>query len=184
MTMQCTRRFVESNFLQIFSKKSKINLTHYLCGFLHYYGVIVLIIAKSDGFIRNQPSSPVISFKASELATIFIAATAFMYFWYKQHETNMIFINLRKNKTGKVVTETHLMPKGGLFKYISSPHMTTEVALYLILYILLQQNTSYIYLFAWVFSNQFLNSLLTHQWYKQTFSDYPKERKAFIPFVI
>lgn len=96
----------------------------------------------------------------------------------------MIFINLRKSKTGAVVTETHLLPKGGLFKYVSSPHMTCEVAMYLTLYVLLHKNTSFIYCLAWVVSNQFSNSLLTHRWYKETFSDYPKERKAFIPFLI
>lgn len=54
LTLQCSRRFIESNFLQIFSKKSKMNLTHYLCGYLHYYGVFVLIVAKGDGFIRGE----------------------------------------------------------------------------------------------------------------------------------
>lgn len=54
MTLQCTRRFIESNFLQIFSKKSKINLTHYMCGYLHYYGVFVLIAAKGEGFINGK----------------------------------------------------------------------------------------------------------------------------------
>lgn len=54
MTLQCTRRFIESNFLQIFSKKSKINLSHYLCGYLHYYGVFVLIVAKGDGFVNGE----------------------------------------------------------------------------------------------------------------------------------
>lgn len=53
MVLQCTRRFVETNFLQIFSKKSKINLSHYLVGYLHYYGVMVLILAKAAGFIES-----------------------------------------------------------------------------------------------------------------------------------
>lgn len=96
----------------------------------------------------------------------------------------MIFINLRKNKKGAVVTETHLVPKGGMFDYVSSPHMTCEVAMYAALYILLHQNTSYIYCLAWVFTNQFSNSLLTHRWYKETFSNYPQNRKAFIPFLV
>ncbi|KAG5670163.1 hypothetical protein PVAND_000444 [Polypedilum vanderplanki] len=183
MTLQCTRRFVETNFLQIFSKKSKINLTHYMCGYLHYYGVIVLIIAKSEGFTRDQ-NIPLITFKSSEMFRVFIATMLFIYLWYKQYESNMIFINLRKNKSGKVTTEIHLMPKGGWFEYVSSPHMTSEVGMYLVLYILLFQNTSYIYCLLWVVSNQFSNALLTHQWYKDTFSDYPKNRKAFIPFLI
>jgi 3-oxo-5-alpha-steroid 4-dehydrogenase 3 / polyprenol reductase len=96
----------------------------------------------------------------------------------------MIFINLRKNKTGNVVTETHLLPKGGLFKYVSSPHMTCEIAMYLVLFIVLHQNTSYIYCLAWVITNQLANALLTHQWYKDTFSDYPTARKALIPYIL
>lgn len=182
MTLQCTRRFIETNFLQIFSKKSKINLTHYLCGYLHYYGVIVLIIAKADGFLSNQAKVS-FEFNLSEVLLASIVVPIFIFLWYKQFETNMIFINLRKDKTGKVATETHLMPKGGLFKYISSPHMSTEVGMYLILYLLIFKNSSYIYCLAWVVSNQFMNSILTHKWYKETFSDYPKERKAFIPFI-
>lgn len=113
-----------------------------------------------------------------------LSSAIFIYFWYKQFESNMIFINLRKNKSGSVVTETHLLPKGGLFTYVSSPHMTCEVAMYAVLYALLHQNTSYVYCLAWVVTNQFSNALLTHRWYRETFSDYPKERKAFIPFII
>lgn len=120
----------------------------------------------------------------AEVFLAFLTSIIFVYFWYKQFESNMIFINLRKNKTGSVVTETHLLPKGGLFKYVSSPHMTCEVAMYAVLYLLLHQNTSYIYCLAWVVTNQFSNALLTHRWYKETFSDYPKERKAFIPYLI
>lgn len=120
----------------------------------------------------------------AEVFLAFLTSIIFVYFWYKQFESNMIFINLRKNKSGSVVTETHLLPKGGLFKYVSSPHMTCEVAMYAVLYLLLHQNTSYIYCLAWVVTNQFSNALLTHRWYKETFSDYPKERKAFIPYLI
>lgn len=120
----------------------------------------------------------------AEVFLAFLTSIIFVYFWYKQFESNMIFINLRKNKSGSVVTETHLLPKGGLFKYVSSPHMTCEVAMYAVLYLLLHQNTSYIYCLAWVITNQFSNALLTHKWYKETFSDYPKERKAFIPYLI
>lgn len=119
-----------------------------------------------------------------ELIKAILVTIVFLYFWYKQYESNMIFINLRKNKTGSVVTETHLVPRGGLFEYVSSPHMTCEVAMYLILYVLLSQNTSYIFCLGWVVTNQISNAYLTHQWYRSHFSDYPKDRKFFIPFVL
>lgn len=160
-----------------------MNLTHYICGYLHYYGLFVLIVAKAEGFTTASSGT---EFKISpgELIKATTVTIIFLYFWYKQYESNMIFINLRKNKSGDVVTETHLIPRGGLFEYVSSPHMTCEVALYLILYVLLNENTSYIFCLGWVVTNQMSNSYLTHQWYRQHFSDYPKERKFFIPFVL
>lgn len=183
MTIQCTRRFIETNFLQIFSKKSKINLTHYLCGYLHYYGCIVLIVAKADGFNRDQ-TSPTIELRPFEVISAFLVSLIFLFFWFKQFESNMIFINLRKSRDGKISTESHLMPSGGWFEYVSSPHMTAEIGMYLTLYIVLFQNTSYLYCLAWVITNQLSNALLTHRWYKENYKNYPQERKALIPFII
>lgn len=182
MTLQCTRRFIESNFLQIFSKRSKINLTHYLCGYLHYYGVFVIIVAKGAGFEGGEKTEFKIT--PNEAIPALGLSIVFIYFWYKQYESNMIFIYLRKSKTGKVATEAHLIPRGGLFQYVSSPHMTCEVAMYCVLYILLRQNSSLIYCLAWVITNQFSNALLTHKWYQQNFSNYPAQRKALIPFIV
>jgi len=135
-------------------------------------------------FVGQLPAAAV-AFKYSsfEILLAAVASVAFLYFWYKQFESNMIFIKLRKNKSG-TATEVHLVPRGGLFQFVSSPHMTCEVAMYAVLYCLLYQNTSCIYCFAWVLTNQLSNALLTHKWYKETFSDYPKERKALIPFLI
>lgn len=144
--------------------------------------VVILLNILTDFFKGQFP--PTLTFAPVEVFLAIVTSVIFIYFWFKQYECNMIFINLRKNKSGVVTTETHLLPKGGLFKYLSSPHMTCEVAMYAALFILLHQNTSYIYCLAWVVTNQFSNALLTHRWYKETFSDYPKERKAFIPFLI
>lgn len=125
-----------------------------------------------------------IDFQPHEVIVAVVCSIAFLYFWYKQYKSNLIFINLRKNKNGKVTSEKHLVPKGGLFKYVSSPHMTCEITMYSILYILLNQNTSFIYCLIWVLSNQIANAILTHKWYKSTFEDYPTERKAIIPCLL
>lgn len=182
MTLQCTRRFVETNFLQIFSKKSKMNLTHYLVGFLHYYGVMVLILAKASGFVEGGVDLPFYTVK--EVFLSILSIFLFIFVWYKQFESNLIFINLRKGKDGKVVTEKHLLPQGGWFKYVTSPHMLSEILMYIILYILLHSNTTYIYCLIWVLSNQISNAWLTHKWYLENFPKFPKERKAIIPFLL
>lgn len=155
-----------------------------MCGYLHYYGLVILILAKSDGFNSSQPFKQEISLEATQLLAACVSITFFIYMWYKQFETNMIFIKLRQEGSGKVNTERHMMPKGGWFNYVSSPHMTTEIGMYAALFILLNKNSSYIYCLTWVLSNQISNALLTHKWYMTTFKDYPKDRKAIIPFIL
>lgn len=54
LTLQCARRFYETSFVQIFSSKSKINISHYLVGYLHYFGAVVAILLNAEGFVRGE----------------------------------------------------------------------------------------------------------------------------------
>ncbi|XP_037958890.1 polyprenol reductase-like, partial [Teleopsis dalmanni] len=96
-----------------------------------------------------------------------------------------ILVNLRKNpQTGEVSTEKHLLPRGGFFNLISSPHMFFEIVMYAVLLSLLPRCTSWYFIVFWVLSNQTMNALLTHKWYKDNFKDYPKNRRALFPLVL
>lgn len=115
--------------------------------------------------------------------TQILGVVIFGFAWVNQYRSAKILANLRKNFAGQVVTVEHKLPKGGLFEYISSPHLTCEVLIYLSLYMILYNNESFKYVFFWVLSNQIETSLLNHWWYKKTFKNYPKKRKAFIPLI-
>lgn len=54
MALQCARRFYETNFVQIFSKNNKINISHYIVGYLHYFGVILALLVNTEGFIKGK----------------------------------------------------------------------------------------------------------------------------------
>lgn len=67
----------------------------------------------------------------------------------------MILVNIRKDsKTGQVKTENHLLPTGGFFNVISSPHMFFEIVMYVVLLGLLPQSFTWKLVAIWVFSNQ------------------------------
>lgn len=108
-------------------------------------------------------------------------ATLFLCAWINQFHSNILLSNLRKNSTGQVITQKHIMPTGGYFEYVSSPHMFFEILIYISLFGILHQNTSWKYVVIWVVSNQIINARLTHQWYLKTFKNYPQSRKALIP---
>lgn len=98
--LQIFRRFYETHFIQIFSKKSKINIAHYLVGYLHYYGAILAILAHAPGFVSGTPVSLIYLRQLIDIRIGFFSAL-FIYAWCHQFLSNLILINLRKNKSGK-----------------------------------------------------------------------------------
>lgn len=182
ITMQCVRRFYETNFIQIFSSKSKINLSHYIVGYLHYFGCIAAVLANTEGFVRGTTPS---SFSFQKITMMqFICCFMFHFSWAQQYKSNMILVNLRKDTAGNTVTEKHLMPQGGFFQFVSSPHMFFEVAMYVAISGVIPASSTWAYIVIWVIANQTENAWLTHKWYKENFKNYPKRRFAIYPYIL
>ncbi|KAJ6646613.1 Polyprenol reductase [Pseudolycoriella hygida] len=180
--LQCIRRFYETHFVQVFSSTSKMNLSHYIVGYFHYFGAFLAVISQAQGFVRGSLSE---SIKWNDITLLHcVAVGLFLYAWYNQFMSNLILASLRKNHSGEVITQKHLLPTGGYFESVSSPHMYFEVVIYVALYIILYNNSSWLFVMCWVISNQAENAWLTHQWYIETFPDYPKSRKAIFPNIL
>ncbi len=80
--------------------------------------------------------------------------------------------------------ETHyVIPRTRLFKYISCPNLYGELIEWLG-FAILCWNLPALTFFLWTAANLIPRALSHHQWYKEKFPDYPKERKAIIPFMI
>lgn len=50
LSLQCIRRCYETYCLQVFAKDSKMNLSHYIAGLLHYFAVIVAAVGQGPLF--------------------------------------------------------------------------------------------------------------------------------------
>ncbi|KAJ3060196.1 Steroid 5-alpha-reductase det2 [Quaeritorhiza haematococci] len=79
---------------------------------------------------------------------------------------------------------TYVIPRGGLFEYISNPHYFGECIQWLGWGIATWSEPGFTFaVYTW--SNIATRALTSHRWYKKTFGDaYPKNRKAIIPFLI
>lgn len=75
------------------------------------------------------------------------------------------------------------IPQGFMFKYISCPNHFGEILEWLGFAILCNNLAAWSF-FAWTFSNLAPRAFDHHKWYKQNFKEYPKERKALIPFIV
>ena len=93
-------------------------------------------------------------------------------------KSDNMLMNLRKpGETG------YKIPQGFLFEKISCPNLFGEIV----------EWTGYAFMIGalpawsfaiWTFVNLVPRALDHHKWYLQKFTDYPKERKAVIPFVL
>ncbi|XP_041972812.1 polyprenol reductase-like [Aricia agestis] len=179
--LQTSRRYYETSCLQVFSKSAKINIIHYLVGHVHYCGIILTSIGGAPLFCGNQDREKINWIDGRTTVVALPCIAIFLWAWQEQYQSNVILANLRKDKkSGEVVTEKYKVPMGRMFNYVSSPHRFCEIVLYLVYFVLIPTKTYFI-IFLWVLGNQVLGAKYTNDWYKNTFKEFPKDKKAIIP---
>ncbi len=97
-------------------------------------------------------------------------------FFINQYHDHLL-IQLRKSNG-----QTYKIPYGGMFRYISCPNYFGEILKWAEFAILTWNIASFSF-FLWTFVNLFPRAIDHHRWYQKHFPDYPKSRKAIIPFL-
>jgi hypothetical protein len=93
-------------------------------------------------------------------------------------QSDDILIHLRKpGESGYVV------PRNGFFRYVSCPNHFAEIIEWTG-YALLTWSAPALAFTIWTIVNLMPRALHHHKWYKEMFPDYPKNRKALIPFIL
>ena len=90
--------------------------------------------------------------------------------------------NLRsKNPTAD--EPRYKIPYGGGFKLVTCPQYLGEIMAFLG-FAIMTWNLGALFVLAMTMANLIPRALYTHKWFNKTFDDYPKERKAVIPFLL
>jgi len=92
-------------------------------------------------------------------------------------QSDNILLRLRKpGETG------YKIPHGGFYRFISCPNYFGEIIEWTG-FALAAWSLPSLSFAVWTFANLAPRAIANHKWYLEKFSDYPKERKALIPFV-
>jgi len=179
LTLQVFRRLYECVFINQPSS-STMNITHYIVGFAHYFCAGAGYLCEAPGFVLGSSPST-INFSLSSIpVTSWVLSIIFLIAWFYQLEAHKMFAQMKISNPNK-----HSMPMGSLFTYVSSPHYLCEIIIYTSLMLILgTEHMTGVMIWAWVTINQIIAALMSHRWYITKFEDYPKERKAIIPFVL
>jgi 3-oxo-5-alpha-steroid 4-dehydrogenase 1 len=97
-----------------------------------------------------------------------------------------IIINLHSDYIVRNLREPgeteYKIPYGGMFKYVSAPSYLGEITEWAGWAVFTWSFSGLIFV-AWTFANLAPRARSHHKWYQKTFPNYPKNRKALIPFI-
>lgn len=200
--IQVVRRLYECSFLSVYSE-AKMNIVHYLFGHSFYFGVGLSVLAEAPGFsAQSELLTMWLKFDPKFFSTIgkpgdvvfegkfltlnhTIGVALFLFASVLQFHSHWILAKLRKDKKGQVVTLKHSIPRGSLFDLLSCPHYFAEILIYLSMCIIFEgKSATWLLVCCFVVLNQMVVGLFNHQWYLDTFPDYPTSRKAVIPLLL
>lgn len=122
------------------------------------------------GFVNREPlPAPDLWFSVGVF--LFVVGVAGNFYHHK------LLADLRKNSL------EYFIPKGGLFEYVVCPHYLFEILIWLGIALLSRHLVAFIILFFIVFYLS-ARALRVLKWYHEKFKDFPKDRKAILPFVL
>lgn len=173
LQIQVTRRAYECLFVHKFSPNA-MNLFQFVAG-LSFYGAASFDVMELLGSSDLDVFSNIHWWQAC-------AFILFLYCNYVQYRAHRLLASLREGRRG---IHEYYLPSGGWFEYISSPHYTAEI----MSYFSLVWFTKGVIVSVWL-STLFVTlnishcAIRTHQWYKTKFKDYPRSRRAVLPWVL
>ena len=111
-----------------------------------------------------------------------------MEFFYSEHVDITYLVLVCYNNVFLLFSESsssHYIPRGHLFEWVSCPHYLCEIIIYSSLCIIFGgKNDFLLALTLFVCITQICSGILTHQWYRRTFTSYPPSRTAIIPYLL
>ena len=118
-----------------------------------------------------------IPFESISFTCILIGFIIFIIGLFINISSDNTLIKLRTNQKGYVI------PKGGLFNYVSCPNFFGEIIEWLG-FAIMTLNLGSISFLIWTICNLIPRSKAHHNWYKENFEKYPSKRKAVIPYLL
>lgn len=98
-------------------------------------------------------------------------------FYMNQHADHILFHLRKPGETG------YKIPQGGMYRWISCPNYFGEMVEWFG-WALLCFSPAGLAFALWTLANLLPRALAHHRWYNQKFPEYPKERKAVLPFLL
>lgn len=175
-------RLYRSVYVNVFSTKSNQGLLDTVAPYLYTVFVGVTVLSEAPELVGAGFGW--FTWSAFHW-THALGVAAFFFLSSQDNKLQYHLAKLRKNRAGHIVSEEHKLPKGGLFDTITSAHFLTEILIHGAIGLTLGfKHQSWWLCTGYVAISQFVRAMGRQQWYKRKFEDFPKGRKAIIPYIL
>lgn len=114
----------------------------------------------------------------------FIIGMVIYVFGYTMNlHSDHIIRNLRSKQEVESGKKIYRIPRGGLFNYVSSPSYFTELVSFTG-FAIATWSPGALFVLGVSAANLIPRAFQTHQWYKEKFTDYPKNRRVIFPGIL
>ena len=174
------KRCYECHFIMIFSPEAKMTLLQTFLSFF-YYAVFSMALVNLRVSSLNSKLHPILST---------FGVILFVIGFCSQFYCHLILRDLRKgsqdsNKKDDNTARRYKIPRGFAFDYVSSPHYTAEIVVYIGLWLISNFDSGIGFMLLQVIANLLMLGELSHQWYQSTFQKkLPSKWRILIPSVI
>jgi len=179
------------------AEEIKLNIGFIFLWILHYFNRTIIyplriktrgkkipIAIVSSAFFFNLVNGilngyflTLVQFESISNMYLILGFVIFFIGFYINISSDNILIKLRTNQKGYVI------PKGGLFNHVSCPNFFGEIIEWLG-FAVMTLNPGSISFLIWTICNLVPRSKAHHKWYQNNFENYPKKRKAVIPYFL
>lgn len=90
---------------------------------------------------------------------------------------------LRRLRDDRAGSGGYAVPEGGLYRFVSCPNYFGEIVEWSGYALVMAALPGYAFL-AWTLANLVPRALEHQRWYRATFPDYPRRRRALLPFLL
>ncbi|XP_068635021.1 polyprenol reductase 2 [Aristolochia californica] len=202
MEVQVLRRLYETLYVFTYSPSARMHICGYLTG-LFFYTAAPLSLSCSYALkslrhtaykialfiVKDRVQTEVREFDWSGYLKPllwlgwfqWIGVAIFMWGWIHQYQCHAILGSLRKHP-GQA--SEYAIPHGDWFEIVSCPHYLAEIVIYTGLLVAGGGTDITLWLlFAFVVANLTFAAGETQRWYQNKFHNYPRSRKAILPFI-
>jgi len=186
LLIHLTRRCWECLYVHVWRPTSKMHLAGYFLGMVHY--VLLPVV-----FMDTRSVCEEVSLDADSVDWPIAVVGALTCLWaqYQQYRHHYFLAELRvTTKDGKTSQQDYKIPSKGWFHYVSCPHYTAEILIYMSFALVLlsrssgKSNHKPLPLLLWVATNLSVSAIKSHDWYLLHYPEYASlQRTAIIPFL-